>query len=151
MRLPYTLSLLALLAVGCVPVDGLDAGPDGGGEAPAVDEYSAGMMKMGSELHFVLVAADPAPPDTGNNTWTVRVTDMSDAPLDDLTVKVAPFMPEHDHGTSPADYTGTPTGDAGEYSLGPFDLFMPGEWEMTLSAEDADRSDDVVFRFAVEG
>lgn len=148
------LSLVALIALACSPGDGgPDAGADAGTTSSAgADTYSAGMMKMGDTVHVILLEASPAPPDVGNNTWTVRVTDMNDQALDDATVVVSPFMPEHQHGTSPPDYAATAAPGEGEIEVGPFDLFMPGLWEMTVSVTTPDGVDDeVVFRFNVEG
>jgi hypothetical protein len=139
---------LALALSACSPGAGDDAGPD----ATDGDTYSAGMSKDGDAVRVVLVSASPAPPDVGNNRWTLRVTDHDDQPLDDVTVLVSPFMPEHQHGTSPPDYEAASTGAAGEGEAGPFDLFMPGMWEIKVGvSDDSGLDDDVVFRFDIEG
>ena len=118
---------------------------------PEVDVYADGLMKMGHEgnFHVMLMAANPAPPDVGENTWTIRVVDTDDNPIDGAKVTVTPFMPAHGHGTSPADYTGTFTED-GTYEVGPFDLFMPGVWETTVKVE-GDVEDMAKFTFMLEG
>ena len=116
-----------------------------------VDVYVDGLMKEGHEGHLqvVLMSADPAPPDVGDNSWTIRVVDLDGEPIDDAKVTVTPFMPAHGHGTSPADYTGTFTDD-GTYEVGPFDLFMPGMWETTVKVE-GDVDDMVTYAFMLEG
>lgn len=149
--LAYALSSLSLISLlACAPGEGGDAGPDGGGTS--FDVYAPGMSKTGESLTFTLVEAVPGPPvPTEDNTWTVRVTGANDAAVEGLEVVLTPFMPEHDHGTTPPDFEGAPAATAGEYSVGPFVLPMPGFWEFTLSADDgADVSDEVVFRFDVE-
>lgn len=152
LTLPLLSSLLVAAAIGCAPGTGGDAGPDAGEVSDAIDSYSAGMMKMGEDVHVVLVSAEPGPPDVGNNTWTLRVTDMSDGVLPNASVSVAPFMPEHAHGTSPADFAGAATENESEYTVGPFDLFMPGTWEMTVSVTaDGGIDDEVLFRFKIVG
>lgn len=118
--------------------------------AVEVDTYADGMNKTGEAgLTFTLVSADPAPPDVGENTWTVRVTDGAGAAVDGASVTVTPFMPAHDHGTSPAEYSGAFIED-GTYVVGPFNLFMPGTWELTVAVE-GDGGDEVVFAFDLEG
>lgn len=117
-----------------------------------VDEYADGMMKHGHEGNFMVMlqTADPAPPDVGDNTWTVRVMEMDDSPVDDAKVTLTPFMPAHGHGTSPADFNGTFTED-GTYEVGPFDLFMPGVWETTVAIDSGGTTDMVTFTFELEG
>lgn len=150
--LPSCLLALSLPAlVACAPGDGGgDAGSDAG--AADLDVYSPGMTKSGDVMRFVLVEADPAPPDVTDNTWTLQVTDLDGEPLAGLDLLLTPFMPAHDHGTTPPDFASTPTANEGEHTIGPFPIIMPGVWELTVTADDgASLSDEVVFRFDVEG
>ncbi len=119
--------------------------------AGAADVYADGLMKMGhmGNFHVMLMGADPAPPDVGDNTWTLRVMDTEQNPIDGAKVTVTPYMPLHGHGTSPADYTAT-FGEDGTYQVGPFDLFMPGVWETTVKVE-GEVKDSVMFAFELEG
>lgn len=119
--------------------------------ASDVDVYADGLMKMGhnENFHVMLMGADPAPPDVGDNVWTIRVMDTDDNPVDGAKVTVTPFMPAHGHGTSPADFTGTFT-ENGTYEVGPMDLFMPGKWETTVKVE-GESEDMVTFTFMLEG
>ena len=118
---------------------------------PRVDPYTANLTKPGSgkAFQFVLVSGDPAPPAKGNNTWQLSITDPSGAPVDGATIDVKPFMPEHGHGTSV-----TPTVTAaggGKYTVTPLYLFMPGLWQVTITATKGSTSDRAVFSFCIEG
>ena len=119
------------------------------GSDGTVDTYVDGLMKIGDRYHVTLMSADPAPPDVGDNTWTLRITDPDGTPIESAKVTVSPFMPAHGHGTSPADHTALHS-SAGEYQVGPIDLFMPGTWETTVKVE-GDAEDSVVFSFELEG
>lgn len=131
--------------------DHADAGHDC--EADTRDEeFVAGMSKTGSAdaYTFTLVDSTPAPPDKGDNAWTLELTDAEGAPVDGVDFEVEPFMPDHAHGT-PKQVVVTPMGD-GLYGLDPVNLFMPGLWEITVRAVDGDTTlDSVVFRFCISG
>ena len=116
-----------------------------------VDTYVDGLMKMGDEgnFHIMLMSATPAPPDLGENTWTFRIIDADDNPINGAKVTVEPFMPAHGHGTSPAEFTATFSED-GTYEVGPMDLFMPGVWETTVRVE-GESTDATKFNFELEG
>ena len=116
------------------------------------ETFTSGLSHEGdwAELVFVVDAAAPAPPDKGDNTWTVAITDPAGTPRADLTVSIAPFMPEHGHGTSPPEFETTSAGD-GTYTSEPFDLFMAGVWDIVVSAEATDVDDATAFRLCVEG
>mgnify|MGYP001552691117 CR=1 FL=1 len=96
-----------------------------------------------------LMASDPAPPDRGNNTWTVAVSDASGPPVTGATIDVKPYMPDHGHGT-PIIATVTDKGD-GSYLITPVNLFMVGLWQVTLTIDQAGKSDQVVYDFCIEG
>lgn len=114
------------------------------------DAYGVGLAKTGSAFTVAFVDAMPAPPTRGDNTWRVQVTDESDAPVTDLALAVAPFMPDHMHGTSIEAHV-EPGETAGEYVIAPVNLFMPGLWEVTLEMTTPDGDeDDVVFAFCVD-
>ena len=119
------------------------------------ETYTAGMSHTGDlkAVEFVLVAADPAPPDKGENIFTVSISDVgSGVGIDGATVIVTPYMPEHGHGTNPADFGTEATGDAGTYQSEAIDLFMSGLWELTFSASSGDAVlDETTFTFCLEG
>jgi len=96
-----------------------------------------------------VVSTSPAPPDRGDNIWTFRVRDVDGAVLAVDHFTVSPFMPAHDHGTVPADFAGSPSADTWE--VGPFDLFMPGLWELRLSMSADSVDHTAVIAFCVEG
>jgi hypothetical protein len=56
-------------------------------------------------------------------------------------------MPLHNHGLVPADYASTESA-AGSYTMAPFDLSMPGQWEFTV---DVGAGDSATYVLCVEG
>jgi YtkA-like len=120
---------------------------------PRANVYSAGMTQASENGKFTLqmLNADPAPPAKGDNKWDIKLTDAAGAPLNDATITVKPFMPDHGHGTS-IDAVVTPAGSGGgEYSISPVNLWMPGLWQVTLSTDAAGATDDVVLGFCIAG
>ena len=121
----------------------------------STDHFMVGMTTAGTEgvVEVVLVSADPAPPDKGDNVVTVQAVDATDgAALDGATLVLVPFMPEHGHGSSPESFSLTATGNPGEYVTETFDLFMGGVWDLTFQITTADAAtDEATFRFCIEG
>jgi len=116
-----------------------------------IDSYADGMSKAGDAM-VVTVTADPGPPDLGLNTWVVQLEDGSGNPVETDAIRIAPFMPGHGHGTNPLTYDGEATGEAGTWMVGPFDLFMPGVWEFTITVERAGAEPtSTLFRLCIEG
>ena len=153
--------LVAMVAIASVPFgcvahdDNADAGDEmsqRGCEAETRDDtYELGMEKAGAELLVRFVDADPAPPDRGDNTWTIEVLDLATGmPADDVTLSVEPYMPDHKHGSSiKCDVTKMP--EPGELQLSPVNLFMPGLWQVQLHFVRTDMSTDRVdFNFCVD-
>ncbi len=144
-------SLFLLTAVaGCAGTDATDDAVESVCGEPG-EEFTAGMEHAGDEglFTFVLEAADPAPPDEGDNVWTVRVL-SGGAEAELASVVIEPFMPEHGHGTVPKTFEAAADG-AGGYESAPFDLFMGGLWEITVTAEGTDAAQDsTVFAFCIE-
>jgi hypothetical protein len=120
---------------------------------PRVSVYGAGAAAESQDqsIRVVLVATDPVAPLVGMNTWTVRVEDASDAAVSDASLTVAPYMPDHGHG-SPLVPVATSNGD-GTYAIAPLYFFMPGVWRIgiTVSPSDASPSSTVDFFFCVGG
>lgn len=114
------------------------------------DEYALGLRHAGAWATVEFVGADPAPPQRGDNTWTVRVLDAQGGQRDDVAIDVDPFMPDHGHGsTIRCDVE--PGTEPGTYVLAPVNLFMPGLWEVTLHLAVADAPpDEVMFAFCVD-
>ncbi|MBC8070126.1 MAG: FixH family protein [Deltaproteobacteria bacterium] len=114
------------------------------------DVYMLGMEKSGTALTVRFVDAMPAPPARYENTWTLEVLDASGAPVDDATLEVEPFMPDHNHGTGIAAVV-TKLEAPGQLEIEPIDLFMPGLWEVRLRFTLADQTrDDITFSFCVD-
>lgn len=115
------------------------------------DEFMIGLSKSGEAVTVTFVAADPAPPIKGDNSWTVALTDGGGQPLADASITtVTPWMPDHDHGT-PVEALVEATANPGEFVLAPVNLFMSGLWEVTLDIDaGAGTTDQVVFAFCVE-
>ena len=141
---------LALVAPGCAGDD------DDGGDGTEVncatedrdDDFVAGMSKEGDVFTFRLMDAIPAPPDKGDNTWTIRVEDGGEG-VPGLALDVALNMPDHGHGT-PVGVEITDEGD-GNYTADPLNMWMPGLWDATISADDGAADDSVTFSFCVQG
>jgi hypothetical protein len=68
----------------------------------------------------------------GYDVWTVE-TDQgtSMTPLDGLSIKVLPYMPDHKHGTTPVGVMAA--GSPGVYTMSPVNLYMAGYWEVTFN------------------
>ncbi|WP_373044348.1 FixH family protein [Vulgatibacter sp.] len=79
---------------------------------------------------------DPDPPAVGQNTLHVQVSDAAGAPVSGAVVRVVPFMPAHNHGSSETPVV-TDNGD-GSYTATPVTLTMPGTWEVTITAKAGD-------------
>lgn len=80
-----------------------------------------------SELRFVLT---PASTKSGSNTFDLRITDRSGNAAPDSEVVVEPAMPQMGHALAPI--TAAPL-EPGHYRVGDVDLFMAGQWEITVS------------------
>jgi YtkA-like protein len=140
-----------------VPDDAFGFDPDADVFIPCTDDpraehYAPGMLKTGpkSQISVTLLSSDPGPPIKGVNTWSVLVTDAAKAPQSGATLKVVPYMPDHNHGTI-VKPTITPLSDAGQYKVTPLYLFMAGLWEVTLTVSTPTGVQDaVVFRFCIQ-
>jgi hypothetical protein len=156
LRVPIAvLSLTAVLA--CDAGDEMASDDDDDGvESPRgcatetrADSYALGMATQGERVQVAFVDASPAPPERGDNTWRVAIT-QGGAPLSDLDVEVEPYMPDHMHGTSIAAHV-TATDVPGEYVIDPVNMFMPGLWLVHLYLSLPAGSDDTVeFDFCVD-
>lgn len=116
------------------------------------DDYMLGLERAGEHLRVRFVDAMPAPPSRYDNIWTIEVLDLaSDTPIDEVSLEVEPYMPDHNHGTSIVCDVTELMDAPGHLQLDPVNLFMPGLWEVRLHfVLDGDLSDDVVFRFCVD-
>ena len=95
-------------------------------------ELGMALPSTSEALTLSISDATPSPVDRGDNTWTVQLLDAAGDAVNDATVVLEPVMPGHGHGTFPTTFTGKSVDDQGHYTLGPFDLLMPGTWLMTF-------------------
>lgn len=147
--LPFVLSAITIVvATAC--------GGDGNGDDEDVvnceietrdDVFVVGIAKTGQQLTFTLLSATPAPPQRGDNAWTLQLTDAT-GPITGATIVVSPFMPDHQHGT-PIEVKVTPLPDVGHYELSPINMWMPALWETTIQATAGGTTDRAVFKFCV--
>jgi hypothetical protein len=156
------LSLLGLWVAGCGGDTKADSGGHGHDDGSHAHEetcgepgetFTAGMSKDGpaGAVGFALTSAVPAPPDKGDNLWTVTLTDSNGDAITDATLTVEPWMPEHEHGSSPESFSAQSNGE-GAYETEAINLFMGGLWELTLIAALGDGTvDQVTFTFCIEG
>jgi hypothetical protein len=119
-----------------------------------VDAWSNGLSRtsMSGQVKVTLESGDPTPPARGINTWSVSLTDGSGSPIAGAQPHAVPYMPEHGHGSSVTPDM-TSTGSAGSgYTVAPLYFYMPGIWQVTISATpDAGMPDQVQFEFCIPG
>lgn len=161
LRLAFVLfacvAAVAAVAAGCSGSGDDDDDDDGAGvcaDEIRDDDYVAGLQMTGASNVIVTTLDDaaPAPPDVGDNVWTVTANAVAGgAPLAGCSLEVTPFMPDHNHGSGTVVVV-TTSGTAGEYHLEPIDLIMPGYWEITLDfACPGSLTDAVMYKFCAEG
>lgn len=131
MRRALLASWACVALLGCSSSDPEDKGNTGGG----CETFSAGLTQLGDQgvVSVVIESSMPAPPERGNNDWTIQLLDANGAPISDATVGITPFMPKHGHGSS-VKAAITPLGD-GRYDLNPVNFSMAGVWEVTIDVE----------------
>lgn len=95
------------------------------------------------EFTITLDEIEPDAPSLGDNRWQLTVRDADSQPVDDATLSVSLWMPEHAHGSLKA--TLVEILDDGQYQLEPLSFHMPGIWEVTLHIESDAASDPVTF------
>ncbi len=159
-------SILAFLAAASVSACGGGEEDDGVDEPIATcaedtrdDEFVVGIEKTGSAGYTLsLLDSLPAPPQKGDNSWSLELRDPVGELMPGYTLETAPFMPDHGHGTA-VEALVTDDGD-GIYTLNPVNFFMPGYWETTITvvdqgeteSEDDDTDiDTMLFKFCIEG
>lgn len=83
----------------------------------------------------------------GDDVALVVVVSDGDAVVEDATVRVRPWMPEHGHGVS-----GEPTVETVEPGTieARWTFPMPGRWELTLKVDGVDGKDSAVVAYEVD-
>jgi hypothetical protein len=118
---------------------------------PRAQVYAPNMSVPGQAgvFSFVLVSSTPAPPANETNVFVLRLLDAGGRPVTDATFpSLDPTMPTMNHGTSKV--TATSNGD-GTYTLQPLYFFMPGLWELAITAQSGTARDSASFLFCVAG
>ncbi|HRG97207.1 MAG TPA: FixH family protein [Polyangiaceae bacterium] len=96
-----------------------------------------------SHLRVAIHTSPEQPPSRGTITVRYVITNSSGAPVDGLTLSVAPDMPAMGHGTPVVPKVAAAGG--GEYIATDVNLFMAGRWELrTTLRGGAGVSDEVV-------
>ncbi len=144
---------LAIAAAACSSDDGGDDDTTFNCEADLRDEpFVADLARMGAGgVTFTIVSGDPVQLVRGTNTWTVDVA-KDGAPVlgVDASLKLTPFMPDHQHGTGVRAVWTPVDGVPGRYQVGPINLWMPGIWEVTIEATPTGSPrDSVLFKFCL--
>jgi hypothetical protein len=111
------------------------------------EEFHLGIEKQGAVMRVTFTDAEPAAPVRGLNRWTIALSE-GEAPIEGAMLSVKAWMPDHGHG-SPQPVEIEELGE-GEYVLDPVNLFMAGFWEITVTAEMDQATDEAMFPFCVE-
>lgn len=112
------------------------------------EPFHLGLQKEGAAMRVTFTDAEPAQPVRGFNTWTIAVSQLDETPVEHATLSVRAWMPDHGHG-SPQGIGIEEMGE-GEYRLDPVNLHMAGYWEITITTELDDASDETMFPLCVE-
>ncbi len=148
------LGLMCVAVLACTPdPTGTDAGTTPDAAGPTCGNASVGqeLSDAASGLHATLDTISPQPAERGNNTWTLRITNATGAVVTGAQVLLHPFMAAHGHGTTPADFDAVES-PAGTYTVGPFNLFMPGDWTVTVSIQQTGQAQvDIPFHACISG
>lgn len=123
------------------------------GDLTRVMTYVAGLDgdSTAGALTMSILEAAPAPPDVGDNTWTVDVIDAAGAPAAGCTAAVTSYMPDHGHASAAAPTWTEDVAVIGQYFVDEIDLFMPGYWTVTFEVDCGGTTDTVVYGFCAEG
>ena len=140
--------LLLFLVLACDDGDGEQV--EGEPQTPG-DTYVAGLEKVGpAGLKTRLLDALPAPPERGDNTWTLEVLGPDGQPLEGCELVFTPDMPAHGHGTWKTVETSVMDAP-GTYRADPVFMFMPGLWVVPIDLTCGALTDRVEYAFWIEG
>ena len=126
---------LSLAALACGDGDGDKRHGNVCDDSSQTIPFELGVALTSTSEAFTLTISDatPSPVDRGDNTWTIQLLNAGGDAVNDATVILEPVMPGHGHGTFPTTFTAKSVDNNGHYTLGPFDLLMPGTWLMTFT------------------
>lgn len=136
-----SLVLLAFLCSACGASDTVEPDAQANCSAdPRAHSLSLGMTIEGDDQggYLVIESMAPTAPERFGNLWSVLIQNSAGVAIEGASIEVFPFMPDHGHGT-PQPPEARSIGDPGRFELGPFDLWMPGIWELhwTIAHESA--------------
>lgn len=124
-------ALLSLAALGCG-----EAEPSAPADTAAQCEGRAEPLRVGSlvpstdgALELSFVAAEPLPPRTGDNRWTLSLVSSAGLNLAGAEVVARGEMIDHSHGSPPQLAVER---EPGVYELFPLVFTMPGLWTWRL-------------------
>lgn len=112
-----------------------------------------GMSRLGDAGSFRLqiMSADPDPLQTGNNAFTVLVTDAGDAPVDGAAFDpLQAWSYTHQH-SSPVKPEVMPGAAPGVYEIVKMNVLHKGSWQFQFGIDAEGMEDYVEFHFCVEG
>ncbi len=114
-----------------------------------LDPYSPPVTHAGTAGYtFELLDAMPPPPATGTTSWTIRISDATGAPVTNANItNVKTWMPQHGH-PSTAQPQPVSNGD-GTYTINNLYLYMPGVWQVTITAQAGTTTDSAMFTFCL--
>jgi hypothetical protein len=117
--------------------------------AGAGEDFMLGMSKTtpSGAVTVAIVAAEPAPPLKGTNSWTVQLSGASSEPITGASVSFSGRMPLHRHGLTALPLTREL--DGGRYEIQPIILFMPQLWELSVVVTRNDDTEAVTFDVCV--
>jgi hypothetical protein len=147
--------LAALTALLALPACGDDAS-DGDGHnhthpegCEAADTFAPNLSKTGrGGVTVTIMEGTPAIPGVNmDNSWSVRVTDDSGAPLEGGRLLMDQDMPEHGHGV-PRQAVSTEMG-GGVYEIDQVLFTMAGLWVVPIEVSKGSLTDTVEFRFCI--
>lgn len=145
------------LSVACSSSNGEDSTSSGGTPTSCdqdnrKDVYAPGLSKQAAAFTVRVLDATPAPPAKGTNAMTIQIVDPSGAPIDNATILVTPYMPDHAHGSA-LEPVVTPAGSEGKYAVTSLYYPMAGLWRITFSVTlpGASTAQDVAFQFCLDG
>ncbi|HQY61256.1 MAG: FixH family protein [Myxococcales bacterium] len=95
-----------------------------------------------SKLKLAIYTSPEQPPTRGTIAVRYVITDASGAPVDGLTLTVAPDMPSMGHGTPTTPKVAAKGG--GEYVATDVNLFMAGRWDLRTTVRGAVSDEAIV-------
>jgi hypothetical protein len=112
---------------------------------PRADTYAPNLKRTGENgtLVFEIVKSEPAPPVQGNNTFTVKITDMMGTAIGGADVRVDLTMADRNQPTT-VDPMVTFDAATGIYTIAPLSMHLPGLWMFGLDAQLTDADAGVV-------